>query len=443
MSRQAYPKYKPSGIEWLGEIPEHWKTCPVKRVSTRIQTGCTPPTSEERYYDDGTVPWYGPSSFGTNLVLSEPVKLLNEAAIHEGTARLFPADSIMVVCIGATIGKVGYLTNPASSNQQITAIILSPRKASGKFLSYQLKRLEHVLRGIAPSTTLPIMDQQEVGYLPCALPTLGEQHAIAAFLDRETARIDTLIAKKERQIELLQEKRAALISHAVTKGLDPNAKMKDSGIEWLRGIPEHWTVSRIATICSKITNGFVGPTRDILVPDGISYLQSLHIKGNNIQFDGLYFVEEGWSKEHGKSILRQGDVLVVQTGDIGQVAVVPEEFDGANCHALIILSCRKEYALGKFLSLVLNSHYGFHSLKRIQTGSLLPHLNCTFVREIYIPLPPFEEQKRIVTFLDHETTQIDLMTSRIEESITKLHEYRTALISAAVTGKIDVRKEAS
>jgi type I restriction enzyme S subunit len=213
-------KMKDSGIEWLGEIPEHWVTYPIKRMSIRIQTGCTPPTSEERYYENGTVPWYGPGSFGTNLVLSEPVKLLNEAAIREGTARLFAPDSIMVVCIGATIGKVGYLENPASSNQQITAITPNPMKASGRFLSYQLKRLEHVLRGIAPSTTLPIMDQQEVGYLPCALPSLGEQHLIAEYLNRSLQKTDAMTTKIHDSIAMLREYRTALISAAVTGKID-------------------------------------------------------------------------------------------------------------------------------------------------------------------------------------------------------------------------------
>ncbi len=215
---------KDSGIEWLGQIPVHWISCPVKRVSIRIQTGCTPPTEEERYYKDGTVPWYGPGSFGTNLVLSEAVKLLNEAAIREGAARLFASDSIMVVCIGATIGKVGYLAGPASSNQQITAITPNPRKVSGKFLAYQLKSLEHVLCGIAPSTTLPIMDQQEIGYLPCALPKLEEQNIIIGYLDRLLQKSDAMTEKILESITMLREYRTALISAAVTGKIDVRGK---------------------------------------------------------------------------------------------------------------------------------------------------------------------------------------------------------------------------
>ena len=208
---------------------------------------------------------------------------------------------------------------------------------------------------------------------------------------------------------------------------------KPSGIEWLGETPEHWAVLRLATVCSKITNGYVGPTRDILVSDGVRYLQSLHIKRNQIQFDGKYFVKDSWSRLHAKSILREGDVLVVQTGDIGQVAVVPKEFEGSNCHALIILSCRPDHALGQFISLVLNSDYGFHSLNRIQTGALHPHLNCTFVREIHVPLPPLNEQHTITAYLDRETTQIDALIEKKQKQIELLQEKRTALISHAVT----------
>lgn len=213
-------KMKDSGIEWLGEIPEHWEVIPVKRVSTRIQTGCTPPTAEEHYYEDGSVPWYGPGSFEENLILSKPVKLINESAIKEGAARLFAADSIMVVTIGATIGKIGYLNKPASSNQQITAITPDSDRVIGKFIGYQLKRLEPVLRGIAPSTTLPIMDQQEVGSLPMAFPEINEQKIIVKYIDTETSKINRLIDKIYNSIEKLREYRTALISAAVTGKID-------------------------------------------------------------------------------------------------------------------------------------------------------------------------------------------------------------------------------
>lgn len=139
----------------------------------------------------------------------------------------------------------------------------------------------------------------------------------------------------------------------------------------------------------KITNGFVGPTRDILVNDGTRYLQSLHIKGGAIDFDRKpYYVTDQWRKAHAKSVLREGDVLVVQTGDIGQVCAVPADFDGCNCHALIILRLKSHTGSGFFLSFLLQSNYGQHKLRWSQTGALHPYLECGHVREIPIPLPP-------------------------------------------------------
>ncbi len=171
-------------------------------------------------------------------------------------------------------------------------------------------------------------------------------------------------------------------------------------MEWLGEVPAHWEVRTLAHISSKITNGYVGPTRDILVDQGIPYLQSLHIKNDQILFREDFYVTESWSREHSKSILKAGDVLIVQTGDIGQVAVVPPYFEGANCHALIVVAPIRSVVSGRFLAAVLNSHYGQSSLKSIQTGALHPHLNCGDVRYLWIPLPPKPEQQALVAFLN-------------------------------------------
>ncbi len=211
---------KDSGVEWLGEIPAHWEVLALKRRVRRIQTGTTPPTSETRYYEDGTIPWYGPGSFTDDLPIQGSAKLIAQGAARDGVARLFEAGSVLVVTIGATIGKVAYMEHSGSCNQQITGITFDRQHVQPKYAAYQLKSLEPVLRGIAPNTTLPILDQEEVGYLRLALPPEPEQRAIAAFLDQETARIDALVAKVREAIERLKELRSALISAAVTGKID-------------------------------------------------------------------------------------------------------------------------------------------------------------------------------------------------------------------------------
>jgi type I restriction enzyme S subunit len=215
-----HPTLKPSGFDWIGDVPEHWEVLEVRRVALRIKTGSTPPTSEERYYDDGTVPWFGPSSFDDEVVVSKPVKWLHGSAVSEGTARLFRVEATMVVTIGATLGKVSALSEMGSCNQQITVIEFNEQRVHARFGTYQLKRLEGVLRAIAPSATLPILGQDDVASITLALPSLAEQRTIADFLDQETARIDLMVAKVEAAIERLQEYRSALITAAVTGKVD-------------------------------------------------------------------------------------------------------------------------------------------------------------------------------------------------------------------------------
>jgi type I restriction enzyme S subunit len=193
-----------------------------------------------------------------------------------------------------------------------------------RFMFYWFLGLRHHILSLATGGGQPNVSQDILRTIRVASPGRNEQTFIAAFLDRETSKIDQLVAEQRRLIELLKEKRQAVISHAVTKGLNPHAPMKPSGIEWLGDIPEHWETRTIAKLSSKITNGYVGPTRDILVESGTPYIQATHIKNGRINFDDGYFVTPDWSRSHAKSILTEGDVLIVQTGagtgDVGLVS---------------------------------------------------------------------------------------------------------------------------
>jgi type I restriction enzyme S subunit len=214
---------KPSGVEWLGEVPAAWTAIPVRRVATRIQAGATPPTAQQQYFEEGTVPWYGPSSFDGEIVVGEPVKFLNVSAIQDGVARLFAASCTLIVAIGATLGKVSSLVAAGSTNQQITAIEFDQNRVFARFGTYQMKRLEQRLRAVAPSATLPILAADDIADIALALPTVGEQNDISDFLDAETAKLDTLVTEATHAITLLKERRSALISAAVTGKIDVRA----------------------------------------------------------------------------------------------------------------------------------------------------------------------------------------------------------------------------
>ena len=229
------PRLKPSGVEWLGEVPEHWEVGKVALAARRIQAGSTPPTANDEYYEDGTVPWFGPSAFRVSLVLGEPTKLLNEVAICNGVVRRFEAGTVMVVTIGATVGKVGLLATPASCNQQVTGITFNERMVIPTFAGLQLSLLGDLLKGIAPAATLPILSQSDIGHLAMLIPPLDEQRAIVAYLDDETELIDALVVRTEAATERLQEYRTALITAAVTGKID--VRESATGAPGLGGSP--------------------------------------------------------------------------------------------------------------------------------------------------------------------------------------------------------------
>jgi len=206
--------HRASDVGWFGDIPKHWCCEHLKRFTTRIQTGMTPPTDMPDYYLDGTIPWFAPGSYEGDIELHEPRKLINELARIEGELRIFPAGTVFLIGIGATIGKVGIVKEEASCNQQIIGIVCSHRMQC-RYLAYQFKIYEDVIPGIAAGTTLPIFDQVKTGYLPTLQPPLVEQGAIVTFLDEKLPEMKRIVAGIESQISTLTAYRKSLIHECV------------------------------------------------------------------------------------------------------------------------------------------------------------------------------------------------------------------------------------
>lgn len=221
--------------------------------------------------------------------------------------------------------------------------------------------------------------------------------------------------------------------------MKPYPSYKDSGIKYLGVIPKHWEIYKLAHVVSKISNGFVGITSGIMVNSGVPYIQGIHIKNNTIKFTptGDYYVSESWSNEHKKSVLEEDDILIVQTGTIGEVAIVPKEFHSANCHALIILRSITSIVYPRFLLWSLASDFGKNSFYSIKTGEILLHLNSTRVNGLKIPIPLLSEQTQIARYLDYKTQQIDDLIAKKERLIELLKEERIAIINHAVTKGLD------
>jgi type I restriction enzyme S subunit len=447
MSFPRYPEYKDSGVEWLGEVPAHWQLMPLVRFT---EAKCDGPfgsgIKSDHYTDEGALVVRLQNIRAEGFFVGESVFIDLGYFEQELLRHEVCAGDVLIAGLGDDNNVVGRACvapaglGPALVKADCFRFRIDNHKAKPEFVATQLTAGARFdagrLSGGSTRSRIPLgtMASRQV-----CLPPTHEQAQIATFLDRETAKIDALVEEQQRLIELLKEKRQAVISQAVTKGLDPNVPMKDSGVEWLGQVPAHWEVRKVNSLSTKITNGYVGPTRDILVDEGVRYLQSLHIKGNRIRFDDPYFVTREWSERHAKSILEAGDLLIVQTGDIGQAAVVTDAFAGCNCHALIIVAPIRELAAGEYLGWVFNSDYGISSLLAIQTGALHPHLNCGNVKDIFVPLPPMHEQLSIVQHCAQKTAAFDELTSAAQSAVALLQERRAALISAAVTGKIDVR----
>lgn len=270
-----------------------------------------------------------------------------------------------------------------------------------------------------------------------ALPPLPVQKRIVEHFSSEAAHIDTLIDRKQRFIDLLLEKRTAVITQAVTKGLDPTVEMKDTGVEWLDRYPACWRLQALKHYGSKTTVGIVVTPAKYYLDEGVPSLRSFNIASGLVDAREMAYISAEGNRVNAKSILRASDIVVVRTGKAGVAAIVPPEMDGANCIDLLIV--RKSPQLDtKYLWYFLSSRAAAEQVALYSVGSIQAHYNTGTLANMQVTAPLVEEQRRIARYLDEQTAHIDDLTAATRRSIDLLREYRTALISAAVTGQIDI-----
>ena len=282
------------------------------------------------------------------------------------------------------------------------------------------------------------MKFSDIKRLPTLVPPLPEQHAITTFLDRETGKIDTLVAEQQRLIELLKEKRQAVISHAVTKGLNPAAPMKDSGVEWLGKVPEGWERLQLGKVCRQVSDGpHFSPD---YVEDGVMFLSARNIKVNAWALDDAKFISEVDYKDFSRRVIpEKGDILYTKGGTTGIARVVDLDIKFQVWVHVAVLKIDLTIADPYFVAYALNSA-GCYEQSQVHTrGATNNDLGLTRMVKIWFALPTIADQSAIAAFLDTETAKIDTLMAEAERAMALLKERRTALISAAVTGKIDVR----
>lgn len=267
------------------------------------------------------------------------------------------------------------------------------------------------------------------------LPPLDTQRRIAEYLDDKTARIDALIEKKRALLDRLAEKRQALITRAVTRGLNPAAPLKDSGIDWLGKVPAHWEVKKLKYLTPKVSVGIVVTPANWYADEGILALRGLNIRPMGFDLQETRLISYEGHEFHAKSRLQKGDLVSVRTGDPGTTAVVTEEFDGCNCIDLVIIR-RPADMLPRYLGWFLNSNVAKVQYQLGSEGALQAHFNVETSKETLIAVPSAAEQSAIVDHLEAALNAHDEAVSKITKSVEKLTEYRAALVTAAVTGKI-------
>jgi type I restriction enzyme, S subunit len=418
---KPYPAYKDSAVHWLGEIPVHWETKRLKRLAS-LRAGMA--ITSERIEEKGDYPVFGGNG----------IRGFTSSHTHEGEFPLIGRQGALCGCVNFASGKFW-----ASEH----AVVASPQPpVDSSWLAYLLRAM--CLNSYSESAAQPGLAVDTISILPVPMPPSSEQRAIAAFLDQETAKIDALVAKKEQLIELLQEKRAALITHAVTKGLDPNVPMKDSGVEWLGEIPAHWGIRRVKhVVVGGLVNGLF--KKQDQFGSGVKLINVVDLYRDNfiVDFENLERVEAEPRELDAYSALA-GDIFFVRSSlkleGVAASACLAELEEPAvfECHLVRVRPSRK-VVTPEYLVNYLNSSMTRQRLVSLAETTTMTTIAQPKLASIEVLVPPLPEQRAIISYVDRETAKINTLMAKIREGIEKLKEYRMALISAAVTGKIDVR----
>jgi type I restriction enzyme S subunit len=436
---KQYAAYKDSGVEWLGEVPAHWEVMRLKRMF-RVVNGSTPASGEPAFWD-GEIPWVTPEDLGAlvGTTIESTRRNITETGYRSCGTTVVPSGSL-VLSTRAPIGHLAVAGIDLCTNQGCRSLVFR-NAASQRFFFYELLAARPELEALGQGSTFRELATQMLQDVEIATPPQPEQRAIAAFLDRETAQIDALVAKKERLIELLQEKRTALITRAVTKGLDPTVPTKDSGVEWLGEIPAHWETTPLKRAVHYVEGP--GIMASDFMPEGVPLLRISGIGGRKATLDGCnYLSTETVEKKWNQFRVRSGDLLISGSASTGFCTEVDETTAGAIPYTgIIIVRPRSENVARDFVRWMLLSDLFTTQTDLARSGSTIQHFGPSHLARMRVVHPSLEEQQAIAAFLDHETARIDALVAKIHDAIDRLKELRTALISAAVTGEIDVREE--
>jgi type I restriction enzyme S subunit len=442
---KSYPAYKDSGVEWLGRVPEHWQIKRLKHIAN-VQTGVAKGKDNEGK-DTIEVPYLRVANVQDGYLSLDDVATI--AIPREGLTRysLQPGDVLMNE--GGDFDKLGrgsvWLGEIDPCIHQNHVFAVRPTKVSSAWLNAftgSLAAQFYFMGRAKQSTNLASISSSNIMELPVAMPPTAEVELLLAHLNRETARIDALIEKKTRFIELLREKRQALITHATTKGLDPNVKMKDSDLEWLGEVPEHWVVKRlkfIARIQTGIAKGKDNAEKDTVT---VPYLRVANVQDGYLDLGEVTTIEVS-TGDLPRYLLQPGDVLMNEGGDfdkLGRGHVWHGEIELC-IHQNHVFAVRPHGVSAEWLNTFTSSAAAqFYFMGRSKQSTNLASISSSNLMELAVPLPNEEEQRLILDELNRQTAKVNSLGAKTERSIALLKERRFALITAVVTGQIDLRE---
>ena len=443
---KQYAEYKDSGIEWIGEIPSEWGVLPVKRLATdKSSLFLDGDWIESDVIEESGIRYLTTGNIGRGFFKEQGGGYISEETFIKLKCLEILPDDLVISRLNEPLGRACLI--PYTHDRYVIAVdnvVLRPNKGyHKKYILYCMnaQRYSEAALLVARGATMQRISRTILGNLLLPIPPFDTQKHISNYLDRKTAGIDALIADKQKLVELLQEKRATVISQAITKGLDKTAKMKDSGIEWIGEIPVEWEIKKLA-FCADVQTGPFGSQlhSEDYVDQGTPIITVEHFGDGVILHKKLPLVSKSDTERLGKYSLSENDLVFSRVGSVDRCVIVKQEESGwlfsGRCLRVRFnknVDISPEY-INTFFSLKSFREY----MLLVAVGATMPSINTTILNNIPIIVPTADEQDKIVCFLKDKIFKFDSLISNINEQIEKLKEYRQAVISEVVTGRVAV-----
>lgn len=418
---KQYDSYKDSGVEWIGEVPSHWEVMKTSLAFHGIGSGTTPSTSKKEFYDDNDGYYWLQTGDLNDGLINDTSKKITKLAISQCNLKFYPIDSIVIAMYGATIGKVGILGIKTATNQAC-CVLPANKNMNFKFAFYEFLACKPALLVSAIGGGQPNISQDVIRKQKIAIPPLLEQNIIATYLDKKCSEIDNVISAQQKRIALLQELKQSVITHAVTKGLNPNVEMDATEEDWINRLPASRGKAKLKYYI-HLVNGRAYSQPELLSEGKYKVLRV----GNFFTNDTWYYSNMELEED---KYCNNGDLLYAWSASFGPYIW---NQDKTIYHYHIWKVCYKE---------CMDKMYVYYLLKAITNfklgdihGSTMVHITMESMNNSVIPIPSFDEQKDIATFLDKKCASIDNALTKAQHQVELLQKYKQSLITEVVTGK--------